>query len=908
MTHGGVGRTASFVAYTLLLGGLLVLPGRATPASEAEAAPAAAPPTADSGIAFTDDRDKILTAGDGGPPSEPSNSAFTSDPATIHGGEVSDNASSSDPEQTFISTRDNANGEVYVTPTGYDKAVRVTCDEATKTHPVLSPDGTQVAFSRSEDPSGHFHIVIATLPDFGSSEPPDSVCADVASSTLQGGAASADDVWPSWLPDGNGLVFSSTRDNPLGDIYEQRLDASTATRVTNGRGAVANTEPSLAGTVEVTPDATEFGLPSPGGAPWWITTGPDGNLWFTEYFGNRIGRITPTGTITEYGLPSADSRPRGITPGPDGNLWFTEYFGNRIGRITPAGTITEYAAGLSANSFPTDITPGPDGNLWFTETVGNRIGRITPGGTITEYTLPSADSRPGGITAGRDGNLWFTENGRIGRITPTGIITEYNVGAGNSGDGITAGPDGNVWFTGYLGDRIGRITPAGTITEYDLTAGSGPEFIVTGPDGNLWFTESNGDRIGRITPRGTVSEYTAGIAAGSGPRGITTGPDGSLWITEFQGNRVGRVELPRPTPVLLLTTTKYRPDGSLGVITLPEPGDPRPPVLSAWSGVDRPPQSSEGVYVSEIDEVFYTTTERDAYGDVQSADATIPSSIEASDTTTPALTIDGGSIAAVSAMPGVAESHPAYDSYYGEPLFTARAITADVSEVRADGSGRSTLDTEEGRGDTSAPAYSPDGTKIADSAEAGWGGSELPGPEPPTSQHQDPRSRRSLELGNAGFRPRRRPVTQHPRLRHRAGLVSRRHEDRIRALAGRIRGFRGLPAHNAPLVGASGVRGRRGLGHGHPPGPARCRQLLRRASVLVAERQAARAQPSARAGRYGHRSVGGRFANHRERQQSDDHHLVGHPRQSGVRPGDGRAPRPRDPALPDGKQPVVERL
>jgi streptogramin lyase/Tol biopolymer transport system component len=719
VTHGRVGRTACFAA--LLLGGLLVLPGAATPASEAETAPADTPPTADTGIAFTDDRDRIYTAGGDGP-SEPSNSAFTSDPATTHGGEVSDNANSPDPRQAFISTRDNANGEVYITPTGYDKAVRVTCDDATKTHPVLSPDGTQVAFSSFDDPSAHFHIVIATLPDFGTSEPPDSVCGDVALSTLQGGAAPADDLWPSWLPDGSGLIFSSTRDNPLGDIYEQPLDASTATRVTNGRGAVANTEPSLAGSVEVTQDATEFGLPSAGSAPWWITTGPDGNLWFSEYFGNRIGRITPAGTITEYGLPSGDSRPRGITAGPDGNLWFTEYFGNRIGRITPAGTITEYDAGLSANSFPTDITTGPDGNLWFTETVGNRIGRITPGGTITEYALPSADSQPGGITAGPDGNLWFTEAGRIGRITPTGTITEYAVGAGNSGDGITAGPDGNVWFTGYLGDRIGRITPGGTITEFDLTAGSGPEFIVTGPDGNLWFTESNGDRIGRITPGGTVSEYPAGIAAGSGPRGITAGPDGSLWITEFQGNRIGQFELPGPASVLLLTTTKFRPDGSLGVITLPGPSDPEPEVLSAWTEIDRPPQSSEGVYVSDFGEVFYTTTESDAYGDVHSADATIPSSIEASDTTTPALTIDGGSIAAVSAMPGVAESHPAYDSYYGEPLFTARAITADVSEVRADGSGRSTLDTEEGSGDTSAPAYSPDGTKIADSADAGWGG------------------------------------------------------------------------------------------------------------------------------------------------------------------------------------------
>jgi eukaryotic-like serine/threonine-protein kinase len=42
----------------------------------------------------------------------------------------------------------------------------------------------------------------------------------------------------------------------------------------------------------------------------------------------------PNGTITEFPVPTASSSPSGITAGPDGNLWFTEYDGNKIGRIT----------------------------------------------------------------------------------------------------------------------------------------------------------------------------------------------------------------------------------------------------------------------------------------------------------------------------------------------------------------------------------------------------------------------------------------------------------------------------------------------------------------------------------------------------------------------------------------------
>jgi virginiamycin B lyase len=35
-----------------------------------------------------------------------------------------------------------------------------------------------------------------------------------------------------------------------------------------------------------------------------IAAGSDGNLWFTEELGDRVGRITPAGRVTEFSLPS----------------------------------------------------------------------------------------------------------------------------------------------------------------------------------------------------------------------------------------------------------------------------------------------------------------------------------------------------------------------------------------------------------------------------------------------------------------------------------------------------------------------------------------------------------------------------------------------------------------------------
>src|SRR4029077_18866554 len=68
---------------------------------------------------------------------------------------------------------------------------------------------------------------------------------------------------------------------------------------------------------------TEFRA-SPGSGPEGITTGPDMNLWFTEFDAGSIARILPSAPnpITEFNVSVADIRPAGITAGPDGNLWF----------------------------------------------------------------------------------------------------------------------------------------------------------------------------------------------------------------------------------------------------------------------------------------------------------------------------------------------------------------------------------------------------------------------------------------------------------------------------------------------------------------------------------------------------------------------------------------------------------
>jgi virginiamycin B lyase len=123
-------------------------------------------------------------------------------------------------------------------------------------------------------------------------------------------------------------------------------------------------------------------------------------------------------TIIELEIPN-NAGSGGLTSGPDGALWFTEYFDNKIARVTTSGDFTEYPI-PTANSYPGQVAAGPDGAV-LTEQNADKIGRITTtGGTVTEHPAPTPVAGVNDVMVGSDNNIWFTENfiGRIGRLTP----------------------------------------------------------------------------------------------------------------------------------------------------------------------------------------------------------------------------------------------------------------------------------------------------------------------------------------------------------------------------------------------------------------------------------------------------------------------------------------------------------
>ena len=313
-------------------------------------------------------------------------------------------------------------------------------------------------------------------------------------------------------------------------------------------------------------NVTEFPITLPAPTPpwaqlWGLTLGPDGALWFTESGKNDIGRITSSGTVTFYSLPpdvggltgcqpaSTICAPWSITTGPDGALWFTGAL--EIGNLTTGGTARLFP--LVGN--PVGITSGPDGALWYTRlsppgiSGTGFVGRITTSGVMTEYAVKSGI--PESIITGPDGALWFVISGYgFGRITTYGSLTEYSVpslghvGLADYGSPFAVGPDGAFWFGSGQG-QIGHMTTAGVYTEFH--AGTAQvSGIAEGPDGAMWFTVF-GSELGRIRTSGLVTFYNTPSWT-TGP--IVLGADGALWYGEMSNSIIARVQIPSRTGVL----------------------------------------------------------------------------------------------------------------------------------------------------------------------------------------------------------------------------------------------------------------------------------------------------------------------------------------------------------------------
>ncbi|MHB8568481.1 MAG: Vgb family protein [Nitrososphaerales archaeon] len=134
-----------------------------------------------------------------------------------------------------------------------------------------------------------------------------------------------------------------------------------------------------------------FQLPeskSTGLTTWGVAVDKTRHLvWFTDQNANSIWSFNMlTGNFTKYSLSTKYAFPYQLALDNQGNVWFTEIFGNKIGEVTTQGELTEFAT-PTPNSTSLSFGPGPSGitvnkrnnEVWFTESFANRVVHISTG-------------------------------------------------------------------------------------------------------------------------------------------------------------------------------------------------------------------------------------------------------------------------------------------------------------------------------------------------------------------------------------------------------------------------------------------------------------------------------------------------------------------------------------------------
>ncbi len=309
-----------------------------------------------------------------------------------------------------------------------------------------------------------------------------------------------------------------------------------------------------------------------------------------------------------------------------GNIYVSDYYNNRIRKVSPSGIITTIAgtglAGFSGDGGPataaTFINPGgiivdAHGNVIFTDFRNYCIRKITPAGIISTIAgTPgvygySGDGGPataakfyyaGGLAIDRIGNIYVAEqwNNRLRKIDTFGIITTiagngpigYGMG-GYGGDGgpatsaqlnfassVTLDTAGNIYFGDEKNHRIRKINTLGIITTFAGTGSPGfsgdgvaatateinyPEGVAADRFGNVYIGDASNNRIRKVNSSGIISTIAGngiagyvcdGCAATLGglnyPCDLFVDDAGNVYIPDHLNNRIRKVSNTTTTP------------------------------------------------------------------------------------------------------------------------------------------------------------------------------------------------------------------------------------------------------------------------------------------------------------------------------------------------------------------------
>ena len=176
----------------------------------------------------------------------------------------------------------------------------------------------------------------------------------------------------------------------------------------------------------------EWGLPT-FGEPFGLFLDDNGNVWFTERLGNRIGMLNPRkNELLEFSTPTDSAEPRGITKSAGNIISFVEFAGNKLGGFIPGKPTGQPLSPVPTPVKPTSTTlmpspafPQSTSTFKVAPSHTTTVPRLTGNNRFLEADLPNATSRPFAIDVWKPdernphaSSLYFTQGAnRIGRLT-----------------------------------------------------------------------------------------------------------------------------------------------------------------------------------------------------------------------------------------------------------------------------------------------------------------------------------------------------------------------------------------------------------------------------------------------------------------------------------------------------------
>lgn len=248
--------------------------------------------------------------------------------------------------------------------------------------------------------------------------------------------------------------------------------------------------------VDGTVDLVDLGE---GAQPVGVSPATEDTVWVVDSAGNRLVHLGPgLRVVGETAVPSAGALPLAAVTLPDGTTWFTEQFGEALGRIDILGRVEEFPVG--AEGGPSGITASGD-SIWFS-LQGHRpaLGHVRGGDAAIELVELPLGSGPLGVTVADDGSAWTALHAvdALARVDRDRSVTVVPLDGGAGPYAVVADEHG-VWASLWGADALVRVTASGAIERVQLAAGSGPRGLAVAADGTVWAALASGE-LARVAP------------------------------------------------------------------------------------------------------------------------------------------------------------------------------------------------------------------------------------------------------------------------------------------------------------------------------------------------------------------------------------------------------------------------